>query len=78
MWLLAHAVDGGVDMDGGFVLALFFFFVMYLVDDRMCETDYVVTQSRVALYLWPMVAHSMLAPMAALTPSSCPLSSRRR
>ena len=25
MWLLAHAVDGGVDMDGCFVLALCFF-----------------------------------------------------
>ena len=56
MWLLAHAVDGCVDMDGCFVLALFCFFVMYLVDDRMCETDYVVTQSRVALYLAPLAA----------------------
>ena len=34
MWLLAHAVDGGVDMDGCFVLALCFF----LADELMCKT----------------------------------------
>ena len=34
MWLLAHAVDGGVDMDGCFVLALSFF----LADELMCKT----------------------------------------
>ena len=34
MWLLAHAVDGGVDMDGCFVLAHCFFWA----DDLMCKT----------------------------------------
>ena len=61
MWLLAHAVDGCVDMDGCFVFALCLFFWWWTIERARLNT---LLRSRVSLSLW---LPTQLTPMAALT-----------
>ena len=49
LWLLAHTVDGCVDMDGCFVFALCLFLCWWTIERARLNT---LLRSRVSLSLW--------------------------